>query len=62
MAHLVDEDGPGEADAELPSVERPVDADEGEEAEEELQLEDGEEESFAFEKDEQEGAERTETA
>src|SRR5882757_11402723 len=60
VAHLVNEDGGREADAELPSVERPVDTDEGEEAEEELQLEDGEEESLAFEDDEQKRAERTE--
>ena len=46
--------------AELPTVERPVDADEGEEADEELQLEEDEKEPFAFEDDEHNGAERTE--
>ena len=56
----MDKDRGCETDAELPSVQRPVDADEGEEAEEKFQLEDGEEEPFAFEEDEHEGAERPE--
>jgi len=62
VAHLVNEDGQGEAKAELPSEERPIEAEEGDEAEQELELEDGEEEGLGLSEEQEDGSERTEAA